>query len=242
VCGNAQQTIGFDKNPLSIFYSKRKKHIISTFQGIHETERNQNLIAEFTDDKAAKPVIYVSKETEVSIQDLVVEDYIVIAPASVWFTKQFPAEKWISFISKLDERFVVYLIGAKSDRIYCGRLIAEISLRNPVLRIKNISGDLSIKQSAALMKKARMNYVNDSAPLHIASAVNSPITAIFCSTVPSFGFGPLSDRQHIIEIRKELYCRPCGLHGYKSCPEKHFRCAYEINVDELLHTLDDTIQ
>jgi ADP-heptose:LPS heptosyltransferase len=43
------------------------------------------------------------------------------------------------------------------------------------------------------MKGAKMNYVNDSGPLHLASAMNAPITAFFCSTVPEFGFGPLSE-------------------------------------------------
>jgi ADP-heptose:LPS heptosyltransferase len=84
-----------------------------------------------------------------------------------------------------------------------------------------------------------MNYVNDSAPMHFASAVNAPVTAVYCSTIPEFGFGPLSDNSHVVEIDKPLYCRPCGLHGYSSCPEKHFRCALEIENDQLMVTLQD---
>jgi heptosyltransferase-2 len=87
------------------------------------------------------------------------------------------------------------------------------------------------------MKDAVMNYVNDSAPLHFASAVNAPTTAVYCSTVPSFGFGPLSDKSYIVEKTESLYCRPCGLHGYKACPEGHFRCAFEIRDEQLLETL-----
>ena len=60
-------------------------------------------------------------------------------------------------------------------------------------RLVNRAGELSLLQSAALMQGAAMNYVNDSAPLHLASAVNAPVTAIFCSTVPAFGFTPLSE-------------------------------------------------
>jgi heptosyltransferase-2 len=92
-------------------------------------------------------------------------------------------------------------------------------------------------QSAALMKDARMNYTNDSAPMHLAASVNAPVTAIFCSTVTDFGFGPLSDNSHVAEIREPLECRPCGLHGHKECPRKHFRCAYEIDMNELLKRL-----
>jgi heptosyltransferase-2 len=86
------------------------------------------------------------------------------------------------------------------------------------------------------MKDARMNFTNDSAPLHLASAMNAPVTVIYCSTVPRFGFGPLSDVSKIVETG-ELYCRPCGIHGYRSCPEKHFRCATQINVDQLIACL-----
>ncbi len=98
----------------------------------------------------------------------------------------------------------------------------------------NLAGKLSFLQTAALMKDATMNYVNDSAPLHIASSVNAPVTAIFCSTVPSFGFGPLSEKSFIVEIQEIIPCRPCGLHGFKKCPEKHFKCAYNIKSEQLI--------
>jgi len=96
---------------------------------------------------------------------------------------------------------------------------------------------LSFLQSAALMKDATMNYVNDSAPLHFASAVNAPVTAVYCSTVPAFGFGPLSEKKFIVETKEFIECRPCGLHGYKACPQKHFNCAHTIVDDQLLSVL-----
>jgi heptosyltransferase-2 len=83
------------------------------------------------------------------------------------------------------------------------------------------------------MKGAIMNYVNDSAPLHFASAVNAPVTAVFCSTVPAFGFGPLSDVSFVVETDIPLSCRPCGLHGYKACPLGHFNCSI-IEKEKLL--------
>ena len=69
-----------------------------------------------------------------------------------------------------------------------------------------------------------MNYVLDSAPLHICSAMNAPTTAIFCSTAPQFGFGPLAEGAIILETKLDLDCRPCGKHGHKECPKGHFRC------------------
>jgi heptosyltransferase-2 len=101
----------------------------------------------------------------------------------------------------------------------------------------DLAGNLSFLESASLMKDAQMNFTNDSAPMHLASAINAPVTVIYCSTIPRFGFGPLSDDSKIVEISGELYCRPCGIHGYRSCPEKHFRCATQIDVNQLVARL-----
>ena len=100
--------------------------------------------------------------------------------------------------------------------------------------VQNLCGKLSYLQSAALMARADMNYANDSAPLHFASAMDAPVTAVYCSTVPAFGFGPLRPNARVVEIKERLYCRPCGLHGHKACPEGHFRCALEITNEQLL--------
>ena len=91
-------------------------------------------------------------------------------------------------------------------------------------------------ESAALMQKAKRCLVNDSAPLHIASAMNAPTTAIFCSTVPEFGFGPLAKDSIVVESQKKLECRPCGLHGKNACPESHFDCGFKININDIINS------
>jgi heptosyltransferase-2 len=84
------------------------------------------------------------------------------------------------------------------------------------------------------MQKAEMNYVNDSAPLHLCSATNAPVTAFFCSTIKDFGFGPLSDKSIVVETSEILDCRPCGLHGYKECPKGNFKCGFGISINTTL--------
>ena len=86
-----------------------------------------------------------------------------------------------------------------------------------------------------------MNYTNDSAPLHFATAMNAPLTAVFCSTVPAFGFGPLRDQARVVEVQERLACRPCGLHGHKACPEGHFACAMKITNEQLLWWVDNKL-
>jgi ADP-heptose:LPS heptosyltransferase len=230
----AKTTIGFDKNPLSFLFTKKINHVFyKKGNGKHEIERNLELIKDFTDDVVVLPKLYPSKTDEEKTKIYKQRKYITVAPASVWFTKQYPAEKWISFINMLPQNLNIYLLGAPSDDIICQDILQSTTNKNVI----NLCGKLSFLESCALMKDALMNYVNDSAPMHFASAMNAPVSAIFCSTIPAFGYGPLSDKKFIIEIQEKLYCRPCGSHGYNACPEKHFRCAKEIEDNQLLQTL-----
>lgn len=231
VFSGAKQTIGFDKNPLSYFFSKRYPHHIGTTLLQHETERNLSLIKDLTDNSATTVKLYPTPEDEAKVVDKKTVPYITISPASLWFTKQFPKERWITFLKQYPPDVTVYVLGGKSD-FELGEEIIKTSGRKNAF---NLSGQLSFLASAALMRDARMNYVNDSAPMHLASSQNAPIAAIFCSTIPAFGFGPLSDQSFIIEIKDPLSCRPCGLHGYKSCPQKHFNCAMKIEMEQLLN-------
>ncbi len=225
----AKQKIGFDKNPLSYLFTKKIKHIIG--DGRHEVQRNQQLIEHLTDKLFAKPKLYPSKENFEAVSKYKSSDYYCIAPTSVWFTKQFPKEKWIELINSLPS-LNIYLLGAPRDMATCEEIISHIP--NPKSKILNLAGKLDFLESAALMRNAKMNYVNDSAPMHIASAMNAPTTAIYCSTVPAFGFGPLCDNARIVETTEKLECRPCGLHGHKACPLGHFRCAYSIDINDLI--------
>ena len=224
-CSGAKITVGFSKNPFSVFYNQKFKHEIGN--GKHETERNQLLIEAYTDSEAERPKLYPSGSDVATTASLTnVENYICIAPASVWFTKQLPLSKWLALIATYHNSLIqIYLIGAPGDKSICDTLVDES--KYPL--IKNLAGELSFLQAAVVMQQAQMNYVNDSAPLHICSAMNAKVTAVFCSTVPSFGFGPLSDDATILETKEKLSCRPCGLHGFKACPQGHFKCALTIS-------------
>jgi heptosyltransferase-2 len=88
------------------------------------------------------------------------------------------------------------------------------------------------------MKKAKMNYVNDSAPMHFCSAMNAPVTVVYCSTIPAFGYGPLSSVKTIVETKQLMPCRPCGLHGKMQCPLGHFNCANTVQTEQLLSSIN----
>ncbi len=230
----AKQTIGFDKNPFSFLFSDVVRHTV-TEEGhsLHEIDRNHELIRAFTDEKPAKPKLYPSEADTNAVAQWKEKPYICIAPASVWFTKQFPADQWAVLIGSLPVHFNIYLLGGPGDKSICEAIAIASGNNNVTI----LAGKINFLQSAAVQKEAVMNYVNDSAPLHFASAVNAPVTVVYCSTVPAFGFGPLSDNSHIVEVAEPLSCRPCGLHGHNACPLSHFNCARLIQNHQLLEVL-----
>lgn len=217
VLSGARQIIGYDKNPLSCGYSQKVKHQVG--DGTHEVARNQRLLARLTDEQWVRPKLYPGKASFATVP--ADETYVTISPTSVWFTKQWPADKWVELIRLLPAEETVYLLGGPGDRAACEAIRLAAARNN----VQTKAGELSLLDSAAWMASAKMNYANDSAPIHLASAMNAPMTAVFCSTVPAFGFTPLSDQSRVVEYQGVLSCRPCGLHGHQACPEGHFRCA-----------------
>lgn len=214
----AKETRGFSKNPFSFLYSKRVPHELR--KGKHEVDRNLSLIQDLISQPSRRPHLYPSQADVESVSKWKKTSYYCLAPASVWFTKQAPPAVWQYLMEQLDdENLVFYLLGGPDDEELCASIQATSQRPNVI----NLAGKLSLMQSAALMKDAKRNFVNDSGPLHIASAVNAPVTAFFCSTIPDFGFGPLSEDSMIHEV-SDLNCRPCGLHGHKACPKGHFQC------------------
>lgn len=230
----AGETRGFQSNPMSFLFSKSYPHSFNSNISKHEIFRNQALIADLTDENPAMPRLHIDEAAERNTDRYRNKPYLTITPGSVWYTKRYPAEKWTAFIDKVDEAFNIYLLGGKDDRALNDKIMKASG--HP--HVQNLAGIQTFAESFALMRTANMNYVNDSAPLHFCSALDAPVTAIFCSTSPSFGFGPLSQKSFVVETKEKLSCRPCGVHGRKSCPRKHFSCAYGIDTHQLLQTLN----
>jgi heptosyltransferase-2 len=250
VLSSANTTIGFDKNPFSFLFTHKVKHDVSAGD-VHEINRNLKLTEPLGALQLCMPKLYPTKSDFDKVKQYQAEKYITIAPASVWFTKQFPLTAWVSFINELKFEGPIYILGGPGDKSLGDSIIDEVSssnsntsntsnisnLSSTTKKIINLSGELSFLASAALQQKAFLNYVNDSAPLHFCSAVNAPVVAIYCSTVPVFGFGPLSTNSFIVETQQKLSCRPCGLHGKKECPLGHFNCAKTIANNQLIAPL-----
>jgi heptosyltransferase-2 len=229
----ARIKIGFDKSPFSFSYNIKVRHLIGKQWPVHETMRNHELLKSIAEGPAAKPRLYPSASDFDLVSVYKRDPYITIAPISLWYTKQYPEECWIEFIKNISPEIFVYLLGSEKDKKILDLMLQKTGMKN----VFNLAGKLDLLQSAALIKDAKMNFANDSAPVHLASAMNAPVTAVFCSTIPEFGFGPLSDDSAIIQTEEYLKCRPCGLHGYNKCPENTMACAYTILVTKFIERI-----
>ncbi|MEZ4907997.1 MAG: glycosyltransferase family 9 protein [Saprospiraceae bacterium] len=118
----SKKTIGFKKNPLSIFFTHRIAHNISKNDDfVHETERNLDLLKPIFSVTYSKPKLYPSSEDFHIIPDL---EYICLAPGSVWKTKQWPIEKWIELCDNIPEKYHIYIIGSKDDSSVANKIIS----------------------------------------------------------------------------------------------------------------------
>ena len=214
--------IGFRQNPLSFAFTHRFEHRFD--DELHETERMHRLLPPLgINGPALRPKLYPCAEDQEAVAKYKHggRGYVTMAPGSVWYTKRLPPERWVELIERTQAAELdVYLLGGPDERRLCEGIATASGHRVEVL-----AGRLSLLSSAALMAGARMNYVNDSAPLHLASAMNAPVTAFFLNTAPTLGFGPLSERSYILEHDEPLACRPCARTGREACPLGHFKCA-----------------
>ena len=169
----ARYKVGYDKNPLSLFYSKRVAHQFG--KGIHEVDRLHALVAHLG-GRSFKPKLFLPDTVTEQVKAYQNGPYRVIAPLSVWFTKQYPADLWVDFLNNSAFSGHTYMVGGPDDF----EEVEQIREASTNKAVTNLCGKLSLLASAALMKDAQMNYVNDSGPMHLCSAVNAPVKAIYC--------------------------------------------------------------
>lgn len=242
----SKRKVGFKKNPLSFFFTHSVIHKIPHYTNekktsfLHEVQRNFELIRavenglEFLDASLLKPKVYLEGQ-EYELENYgIKKKYICLSPKSVWKTKEWHKEGWLELIASLAKTpYQIIFLGSKSEEKFSQKLIEKIEGDFIFLH------GLSLHKVAFILHHAKRLFVNDSGLLHLASAVNCPTTAVFCSTVKDFGFYPLAEASTVIEV-KNLACRPCSLHGLKACPKKHFRCSKEISAKRVFETLKST--
>lgn len=155
--------------------------------------------------------------------------YAVLAPGSVWRTKQWTAEGFIGVGRKLAaEGLHVFVTGTKEEADLCESVVRGIGAH-----AKSLAGVSSLLETAQVLAAADVVVVNDSGSMHLASLVGTPAIAVFGPTVLDFGYRPWSPEGYVIEPREVLSCRPCGLHGSQVCPIGTHACMKVTTIDQV---------
>lgn len=160
---------------------------------------------------------------------------LALAPGSIWGTKRWP--HFPALAARLAPLHRLVVLGSEAD----APLATAIAEAAGAERVIDATGRLSLLASAGLLARCAALVTNDSAPLHLASAMNTPTVAIFGPTVPAFGFGPLADRRAVVELGG-LGCRPCSSHGPHQCPLRHWKCMQELDVTRVLDAVHEVLR
>ncbi|MEW6510586.1 MAG: lipopolysaccharide heptosyltransferase II [Bacteroidota bacterium] len=229
--------IGFDTSSGRVLLT----HKVQYQKKAHEIDRNLSLTRPLGHQPARiLPRLYPSAEDARVVDELLRhyenvasaggrEQMIAIAPGSVWETKRWPEERFAELARCFAaDGWTIVLIGGEADVPLCGRIASTAGTQ-----FIDASGRLTLLQSAELIRRCAVLVSNDSAPMHLAVGVDTPVVAIFGATIPGFGFAPAGPRDRVVET-PGLDCRPCSIHGGTRCPIRTFVCMRNISAEQLM--------
>ncbi len=206
------QRIGFAGTAASISYTRRVRRP----EGGHEVERLLALLPGSSEAAQVSLGLTASDHHEAERwleRHAIAPGFVAVAPGSIWGTKRWPY--YADLVKRLARPCVI--IGSTAD---CD--LADSIVTAAPTRAVSAAGALGLRASASLISRAAVLVTNDSAPLHLATAVGTPIVALFGPTIPAFGFGPRRPGDRTLGL-ETLPCRPCSKHGPETCPLGHHR-------------------
>lgn len=231
-------TIGYTHNALSWLLTTTVKKK----QYGHEIEKLCSLLTPFTGETYSISHFndwhYELRNEICALQENDLYDYarnaIVLAPASVWKTKEWGKEKWMELAHMLiSQGKKVLIIGSPSDKEFCYSIADSAGALS-------VAGRTTLAQTLTLLQYADTLVCNDSAPAHLAYLAHCKVIMIYGPTVPEFGFYPPDPRSSVIQ-NTTLACRPCHHHGKNECPLGTHICMKSIDVTTVHTAVVDTI-
>lgn len=149
--------------------------------------------------------------------------------------KRWPVEKYVKLVDKMIEKLDAHIIlmGNSEERELCNQ-ISRVSLSNTHV----VAGDLSLTQSAALLKQCRLAVLNDGGPLHVAVASGVTTVSIF-GPVDDRVYGPYPAHRHHV-VKKGLACQPC-YRRFRMANCSHVSCLALLDVEDVLRKVEKAL-
>ncbi len=158
--------------------------------------------------------------------------WVVLAPGASCPSKRWPVERFGYLADRIAEKYKVRFlaIGSAADRELVEKLKA-----NCKVPVTDLTGRLNLEMLGAFLKEASLFVSNDSGPVHVASAVRTPVVSIFGRRLP--GLSPVRWRPLGLESRvawKDVGCDPCLAHDCRI----DFLCQQAVLVEDVLKEVD----
>jgi lipopolysaccharide heptosyltransferase II len=162
-------------------------------------------------------------------------DFLAVAPGSAWPVKCWLPERFAAAARALAEKhgLKVLLLGGRAERDIC-TLVEKLIGADLCL---NLAGDLPLMASAAAVAASRLLLSNDTGLMHVATAVGTPVAAVFGPTTHHLGYFPYRAPSRVVETA--LRCRPCTHNGRRRCPLGHFRCMRRVKVEQVVRAAEE---
>jgi heptosyltransferase-2 len=156
---------------------------------------------------------------------------LAAAPGAAHPTKRWPEQHWRALLARVVESGLdVVLVGGSEDAEAAAALAGHESGR-----IRSAAGAFGLQGTGGVLRRARALVSGDTGVMHMATAVGTPVVALYGPTVEAFGFFPYAARAEVLEL--PLACRPCSSKGGARCPLGHHRCMVDLTPESVYAAL-----
>jgi len=181
-----------------------------------------------------KPLLVVSEDDERTVDDILrkkgigpCDRLVVVNPGASCPSRRWKTERYREVVRRLlQDGFRVAVIGVGAE----AEIAAEV-LRGLEVRALNLTGILSVGETAALIKRAHLLISNDTGPVHMASALGTAVVVIFGRKDPGLSpvvWGPIGE--NTIVLHKDAGCVTCLAHNCRN----GFKCLDRVAVSDVI--------
>ena len=191
----------------------------------------RKIIPSFASTSILKTEIWINTKDNTNVEgkypNFKNKKYVTIIPGAGGVIKQWPFEKWVLLLLKLqnqykDHEFV--LLGGKEDSSLCDQIVEKVNKNN----VRNLCSYFHLNELAIIIKNSCLCIGVDTGAIHIAAACEIPTICIIGGG--HFGrFYPYDDSNKNIPLYNKMDCFGCDWH----CKYNTVRCIEDISVEEV---------
>ncbi|MGD0665648.1 MAG: putative lipopolysaccharide heptosyltransferase III [Rhabdochlamydiaceae bacterium] len=179
----------------------------------HTVEKNLDALRRiglFPTPEERELTFHIPDEVKERVKSMLPPEYIVIHPVSRWKFKCWPVSHVAELIQSLHKEghHIVLTASPDADEM---KMIGEIISKCPGIPLTSLAGQIDLKELGAVIDQSQMLICVDSVPLHMASALKTPVVVLFGPT-SEINWGPWRNPQARV-VTQQMSCRPCLMDG-----------------------------